>query len=113
MKTQSETMKYKVFFHQGEDLGIKTHVNKGTAWVDGTGLHVEGPETITLLAKDITGVELFRLHGLGRVVKIDHRMGRLYLSVVRLMIGQFAFINFFKTGYLHQELSVLASSKQN
>lgn len=106
-------MRYKVFFHQGEELGIKTRVNKGIAWLDETGLRIEGPETVSLSAGDITHVELFRLHGPGRVVKVDHRMGRLYLSVVRLMIGQFAFINFFKTGSLHQELNALAASKQN
>ena len=48
---------------------------------------------------------MFRLHGLGRVIEIDHRQGRLFLSVVRLMIGQFAFIDFFKTGALFKQLS--------
>ncbi len=31
--------------------------------------------------------------GLGRVIRIEHRRGRVFLSVVRLMLGQFAFIN--------------------
>jgi len=53
-------------------------------------------------------VELFRFHGLGRVIRVEHRLGRLYLSVVRVMIGQFAIINFFKTGALHKALSVIA-----
>ncbi len=56
-------------------------------------------------------VELFRLHGLGRVVRLDYRGGRVFLGVVRLMIGQFAFINFVKTGALHKELGAIAKDQ--
>ena len=108
-----EITRYKVFFHQGEDLTIKTRVKKGTAWLDETGLQVEGSETISLPGPDIIRADLFRLHGLGRVIKVDHRKGRLYLSVIRLMIGQFAFIHFFKTGSLHEKIRALAPAKQS
>ncbi len=100
---------YRVFFHQGQELGLKTHVLKGKAWVDSSGLHVEGPGGTSFVpTANINEVEMFRLHGLGRVIRLDHQDGRLYLSVTRLMIGQFAFINFFKTGELHKILAGLA-----
>lgn len=105
-------MKYRVFFHQGEELGLKTRVSRGEAWLDGEGLHVRGASQFLIKRTDIVGVELFRLHGLGRVVRVDHSRGRLFLSVVRLMIGQFAFINFFKTGSLHKELTVLTEQNR-
>jgi hypothetical protein len=92
---------YKVFFYHGdrtEDLTLKTKAKKGRAWVDGQGLRIVSDSEIFLLpAHDIITVDMLRLHGLGRVVRIDHPRGRLFVSVVRLMIGQFAFIDWFTT----------------
>jgi hypothetical protein len=47
---------------------------------------------------------MYRFHGLGRVIQVDHRKGRLFLAATRLMIGQFALINFFRTGKLYRVL---------
>jgi hypothetical protein len=101
-------MIYKVFFHRGDDLLLKTKVFKGRAWLDDVGLHIDGPNGFTIPASDILEAELFRLHGLGRVIRIEYRGGRLFLSVVRFMIGQFASINFFRTGKLQKQLASLA-----
>ncbi|MGA9670687.1 MAG: hypothetical protein WBQ94_15865 [Terracidiphilus sp.] len=93
-----------MFFHNGNELTLRTTVLKGHAWLDEIGLHVEGPESFQIGRSEFQQVKLFRLHGLGRVIQLEHLHGRLFLSVTRLMIGQFAFINFFKTGRLHEEL---------
>jgi hypothetical protein len=98
-------MKYKVFFHRGDELTLKTKVMKGHAWLDESGLHIEGPGGFAIPLGELQKAELFRLHGLGRVIRIEHLQGRLFLSVTRLMIGQFAFINFFKTGALQKDLA--------
>jgi hypothetical protein len=103
--------KYKVFFHRGNELTLKTTVFKGHAWLDGSVLQVEGPESFNIPVCELQQVKLFRLHDLGRVIEIEHLHGRLFLSVTRLMIGQFAFINFFKTGKLYKELSILTTRK--
>jgi hypothetical protein len=100
-------VKYKVFFHQGDELSLKTKVARGEAWLDDTGLHVSGPSQLLVRSEDLLATELFRLHGLGRVIRVEHRQGRLFLSVVRFMIGQFAAINFFKTGELNKELAAV------
>ena len=98
--------KYKVFFHSGDDLTLKTRVTQGDAWTDKDGLHVaSNGQSLLVTGRDVRSVELFRLHGLGRVIRIDHINGRIFISVVRLMIGQFAFINFFKTGALKDEIA--------
>jgi hypothetical protein len=60
---------------------------------------------------DILEAELFRLNGLGRVIRVEHRGGRLFLSVVRLMIGQFAYINFFQTGTLQKLLASVVEQR--
>jgi hypothetical protein len=100
--------KYKVAFHCGSELTLKTKVEKGEAWVDGDGLHIESPAAqLVIPIADLVSSDLFRLHGLGRVIRLETRTGRIFLTVVRLMIGQFAFINFLKTGSLHKRLSHL------
>lgn len=101
--------RYKVFFHSGDELTLKTRVTKGDAWVDVEGLHVvDGSAQFFVRREDVRSVELFRLHGLGRVVRVNHAAGTLFLSVVRLMVGQFALINFFQTGALKDAISALA-----
>ncbi len=105
-------MKYKVFFHQGDDLGLKTKVWPGEARLNDGGLHISGPGEILLPEDSLLSAEMFRLHGLGRVIRVEHRHGRLFLSAVRFMIGQFASINFFKTGKLHKELLTATSAVQ-
>jgi hypothetical protein len=104
-------MKYKVFFHRGNELTLKTRVMRGYARLDDSGLHIEGPDGFVVPLGELQEAELFRLHGLGRVIRLEHRQGRLYLAVTRLMIGQFALINFFKTGALHRELAAIAARK--
>jgi hypothetical protein len=104
-------MKFKIFYHRGDELSLKTRVSKGMAWLDADGLHIEGSDKFAIAPNDLVRAELFRLHGLGRVIQVDHRGGRLYLAVVRLMIGQFAFISFFGTGKLQAQLSTLVSDR--
>lgn len=105
-------MKYTVFYYPGNELSLKTKVLKGRAWLDEIGLQIEGPSPLTVPRSDVLGLELFRLHGLGRVIRLDHKGGRLFLSVVRLMIGQFAIINFFRTGDLHGKLASFTKGQQ-
>jgi hypothetical protein len=103
--------RYKIFFHRGDELSLKTRVFKGEAWIDDTGLTINGPNGNAIIPRaDFKKVEMFRLHGLGRVIRLDHSGGRLFMAVVRLMIGQFALINFFQTGKLHRTLSSLLDS---
>ena len=103
---------YKVFFHYGQEIGLKTRVSRGEAWIDSLGLNIKGPSGNSVIPKgDIEEVELFRLHGTARVIRVDYRAGRLYLSVVCFMIGQFALVNFLKTGELHNALASLTNSK--
>jgi len=112
-ETSTNVVSYKVFFHQGDELSLKTRVERGEVWIDAAGLHVNGSRnSVSIPSTEILSVELFRLHGLGRVVRVEHSRGRLFISVVRLMIGnQFALINFFRTGELHKKLAPLAKER--
>ena len=95
----------KIFFHVGDELSLKTRALKGEAWIDASGLNVRGPDDTFLIPRtDIQKVDMYRFHGLSRVVQVDHRKGRLFLAATRLMIGQFALVNFLRTGKLYRAL---------
>ncbi len=95
----------KIFFHVGDELSFKTNASKGEAWIDGSGLNVIGAKDKFLIPKaDIKNVDMYRFHGLGRVIQVDHQKGRCFLAATRLMIGQFAIVNFFRTGKLYEAI---------
>jgi len=105
-------MRYKIFFHYGDELGLKTKVQKAQAWLGDDGLHIESDGRPLLLIHncDLLSAELFRLHGLCRVIRVEHRGGRLFLSVIRFLIaGQFMLVNFYKTGELQLRLAAIAA----
>jgi hypothetical protein len=63
-------------------------------------LNIQGPMGEVLVKRqDIQKTELCRLHGLGRVIRIENRTCTVCLSVG----------NFLGTGKLHRELSSLAN----
>lgn len=102
--------KYKVCFHRGEEISLKTKVERGVAWLDNAGLHIKGLDEFTIPNSQVKTVELFRLHGLGRMIRVEHSQGRLFLTVIRFMIWQFATINFLKAGALYKELAAIAEA---
>jgi hypothetical protein len=108
---RSTPTRYKVFFHRGEELGLKTKVQKGKAWLDDDGLHVEGPGgPLPMISKpSMLSAELFPLHGTCTVIQLDYQGGRLFLSVIRFLIGgQLMLVNYFKTLELQKKLAALA-----
>ncbi len=100
-------MKYKIVYYAGESIDIHTKVkNAVLTEVDGVVTITErrrGGETLPL--SGLASVELFRLHGLGRMLKIRCGGRTVYLTVVRFCIGSlFAVVNFLATGRLYHEL---------
>lgn len=95
------TKRYKIIFHVGSDLNLKTRGFQGEAWIDQTGLNIQGPMgEVVVKRQDIRNTEVCRLHGLGRVIRIENGS----LGTVCLSVG-----NFLGTGKLHRELRSLAS----
>ncbi len=101
-------MNYKVIYHCGDEISIKTKTKSGRLDLTDKLLTISGKETLSISTEQIKRVELFRLHGLGRMLKIIHNEGVLFVTVVRFFLfDYFAVTNFFKTGKLHQELTAL------
>jgi hypothetical protein len=97
---------YRVIYHIGDTLDLRTKGLEGRASLTQGELTISGPSAVELPVVDIRIVELFRLHGLGRFIRISHEKGTIYLAVVRFVLfgGYFASINFFRTGELARRL---------
>jgi hypothetical protein len=111
MNDKRRTVRYKVFFHQGQELGLKTRVQKGHAWVEDDGLHLAAADGSVLLVPkaSLLSSELFRLHRTCTVIRVDYEGGRLFLSVIRFLIGgQLMLVNYYRTVELHRILASMA-----
>jgi hypothetical protein len=54
----------------------------------------------------VTSVEMFRLHRLGRMLKLVCRERTVFLTVVRIKLFEyFVIINFFRVGELYEALT--------
>lgn len=98
-------MSYRVFYHHGPELGLTTSVAKGRMEMDDHSIIIlnEGkPSKIPF--NEIGDVQLIRLHKIGRVIRLKHNKGTLFVSVIRFMIGQFAVINFLATGTVFERI---------
>jgi hypothetical protein len=96
----------RVIYHIGDPLNLQTKGLEGRAALTQDALTITGPSPIEVPIRDLRGVELFRLHGGGRCIRISHDQGTVYLAVVRVVLfgGYFALINFFQTGKLAHRL---------
>ena len=98
-------MTYRVIYHVGESIDISTKAATGRLALDNGLLEIVGVPRVTIPVGTLQGVELFRLHGSARMLKISHAAGTLFVSVIRFsFFGYFAVINFFGTGRLQREL---------
>jgi len=96
---------YRVMYHLGDEIGLRTRVLSGRAALASDTFTIDGPSPVALPLRTLRTAELFRLHGLGRCIRIRHDAGTMYVSVVRFVVfGYFAVINFFRTGELARRL---------
>jgi hypothetical protein len=97
---------YRVIYHIGDALNLQTKSLEGRASLTQDELTITGPSPVELPIRELRAAELFRLHGLGRFIRISHERGTIYVSVVRFVLfdGYFASINFLRTGELARRL---------
>jgi hypothetical protein len=99
---------YRVIYHDGPELTPRTKASSGRATVNDEGLSIEGKAKIGITASDLTKVELYRLQGSMRMIRLEHAGGTLHIVPVRLnLLGYFVIVNFFAARKLFDELSSL------
>ncbi len=98
-------MRYKIIYHVGPELSVKTRVSSGTLTLQDDAVCIAGSSPLTIPFSDMMGVEMFRLHGLGRMLKLVCKERTVFLTVVRInLFGYFVIINFFRAGELYESL---------
>ena len=98
-------MRYKIIYHIGPEFTVKTKASSGTLTIEDDAACISGASVLTIPFSEVTSIEMFRLHGLGRVIKMVCTEGTIFLTVVRLnLFGFFVIINFFKAGELYEAL---------
>lgn len=98
-------MKYKIIYHIGEEINIKTRAESGTLTWQENSLMIQGASSFEVEFSSFKSVEMFRLYGLGRMIKLTCTDRTIFLTVVRFNIGgYFSNINFFKTGALLEKI---------
>ena len=107
-------MNYKVLYHVGEAVGLKTKAAVGRLSLEDGHLVIRGESTVSIDVAALRSVELFRLHGTGRMLKVVHTEGTLFVAVIRFcLFGLFAVVNFFGTGRLKDELQAVIRENGN
>jgi hypothetical protein len=107
-RTLAEIMSYKIIYHCGNEINLKTRTKSGRLNLESDSLIISGKESISIPVECIVEVEMFRLQGLGRMLKVVHSEGTIFLTVVRFcLFDLFAMVNFLKTGKLHRELETI------
>jgi hypothetical protein len=107
-------MSYKVLYHQGEEVSLKTKAGVGRLSLEGGRLLIRGEPEVSLPLEALRSVELFRLHSIARMLKITHEGGTLFISVIRFsLFGLFMVVNFFATGRLQKELEAIIRERRN
>jgi hypothetical protein len=100
-----KNMRYKIIYHVGKELTLKTKVNSGTLTFQNDSICISGSSPLTVSLSEVNNVEMFRLHGLGRMIKLLYKERTIFLTVVRLnLFGYFVIINFFKAGKLYEAI---------
>ena len=98
-------MRYRIVYHVGPELTIKTKVRSGTLTLQDDAIRISGSSSLTIPFSEVISVEMFRLHGLGRMLKLICRERTVFLTVIRInCFGYFVIINFFRAGELYEAL---------
>jgi hypothetical protein len=98
-------MHYRIVYHVGTELSIKTRVESGTLTLRDDAICIRGSSPLTIPFSEVTSVEMFRLHGLGTMLKLVCKERIVFLTVVRInLFGYFVIINFFRARELYEAI---------
>ena len=100
-------MKNKIIYHIGDSINAQTIVKKGYIYVDEPNQRIEFEGGVYNL-DNIKNIELYKMNGLGTMIKLINKEDIIYFSVPRIFIDKgtgFAIINYFATKKLHKIMS--------
>lgn len=94
-------MTFKVLFHEGPEASLATRGRTGRLTLTPDAAVIDSDPPVVIPHEALRSVELFRMHNTGRMLKVTHSGGTLFITVVRFsLFGFFALVNYFATGEL-------------
>lgn len=90
---------YKIIYHIGKSIGLRTIVNKGILTEEKGNIFIISNRDRIALSK-IHSCELIKLNGLGTMIKIAIDDNTIFLTAYKIFINKgtgFAIINYFGT----------------
>ena len=70
-------MNYKIIYYQGDSVDSSTEVKSGLLILTEAELQIVGDETISIKLAHLNEVTIFRLHELGRMLRLSHIASRI------------------------------------
>jgi len=107
-----EFVKYKIFYHLGDELSSKTRVKTGFLIISEENLYLTESNSHIKSINNIVRVELAKIPGGGHCIKIYCNDCILYISVIRFcLFGSFVLVNYHKTIEVYKKLERLLLGK--
>jgi hypothetical protein len=98
-------MKYKVFYHFGNELSSKTKVKMGVLIISENDIYLKESNSNIMKLIDIKKTELITILGGGHCIKIYCLDFSVFISVIRFcLFGSFALVNYYKTMEVYKKL---------
>ena len=95
-----------IIYHIGDKIDSQTVVKKGKIYTDGQKKRIESGDSVYDL-DNIKNVDLYKMNGLGTMIKMINGKDTIYLSVPRIFIDKgtgFVIINYFATKKLYRAI---------
>jgi hypothetical protein len=98
-------MTYKIIYHVGDEINIKTRARSGALIWQETSLAITFSPPLEVPFSTVVSSTLFQLHGLGTMVKLVCNDRTIFLSVVRVnILGYFVIVNRRQTRELFEKI---------
>jgi len=103
---------FKVLFIQAEAVELSTKGLTGFLYWRGEGLVIHGDKDWNLPLKSISSVNLVRVSGGSKMIKLTHSRGTVFLSVIRFSFrGMFMFADYYRTRELYGRMRAYLEKK--
>lgn len=101
-------MKAKIIYHIGNNINSQTIMKKGFIYVDEQNPRIEFVNGMYDL-DNIKNAELYKMNGLGTMIKLINGEDTVYFAVPRIFIDKgtgFAILNYFATKKLYDAIKI-------
>lgn len=101
-------MKYKIFYHFGDELSTKTKVKTGSLLISENNIYLTESNSHIEELNNIVNVELTTIPGSGHCIKIYCQDYNIFVSVIRFcLFDSFVLVNYRKTMEVYKRLERL------